>query len=253
MSWCDKLASTPGVGIKLDRHYVSGHAILDAISPILDTWADGEKQKFVIDKDESFILALTTDNGFHYGIEPTRIHVTFNHRMQPKPISGGPPVLEMLSSPLPYSELLPEVSKRLSEVTLLVPGVKTRTVTRVGVISSTLVANDELPPGIARFIKYISRPWDCLPENYSIHITTELDKTADWSDRCIHLIHKPEDSEQLLTLRFDWQRLFTIGHAITPDSLKEILTTAEKASTKYFEDIAEGNMFDEEIIVSRAT
>lgn len=252
MSWCDKLASTPGAGFKLDQHFASGDVILHALAPVLDKWVEGDKQLFTVHRTEPFSVAFSTDDGYHYGIDSLKTHVTFSHKMKVKPVSGGPPIMEMLSRPLPYSDLLPEVSKRLTEVTLLIPSTKDRTLTRVGIIASTKVADDEVPPGIARFISYIGRPWEGSVESFSCHIVAEIDKASGWSDRCVHTLIKPDDPEELLDLKFDWQRTFTSGRPITSDSLKEILESAQKASNEYFEDLAEGSRFDEDLI-PRAT
>ena len=250
MSWCDKLASTPSAGFKLDQHFASGDVILHALAPVLDKWVEGDKQLFTVDRNEPFSVAFNTDDGYHYGIDSLKTHVTFIHKMKVKPVSGGPPIMEMLSRPLPFTELLPEVSKRLTEVTLLIPSTKDRTLTRVGIIASTTVAEDEAPPGIARFIRYIGRPWEGSVDSFSCQIIAEIDKASSWSDRCIHALNKPEDPEELLTLKFDWQRTFTSGRPITSVSLKEVLASAQKASNDYFEGLAEGSRFDEDLIRS---
>lgn len=252
MSWCDKLSSTPSVGFKLDHHFASSDAILHALTPILDNWVEGDKQKFSIVRQDSFSVTFSTNDGFQYGVEPSRVHISFTHKMKVKPISGGPPVMEMLSSPTPFTELLPKVSKHLLNATLLVPSTKNRTLKRVGIISTTEVNNEEVPPGIARFIKYIGRPWPGLLDQFDIRLTASIEENSNWSDRCIHTLLRPEDPEQLTRLQFDWQRTFTKGRAITADSLKEILARAEKDSISYFEELAEGNLFDEELI-SKAT
>ena len=248
MSWCDKLASTPAIGFKLDQHFLSSDAILNAIAPILDRWVEGDKQLFTVDKKEAFLLELSTQDGFFYGLDSSRAHVTFKHQLKAKSVSGGPPVMEMLSHPLPFTELLPEVSKRLIEAVLLIPGIKERTIVRVGIISFTTVADDEVPPGIARFIKYIGRPWKGSVESLTCNIIAEIKNASDWSDRCIHTLVKTDDPEELLTLKFDWQRTFTSPRRATPEALKEILERAEKASKEYFEELAEGSRFDEELI-----
>jgi hypothetical protein len=249
VSWCDKLASTPGVGFRLDPHFAPSEIILNALAPTLDQWFEDDKRLFNIERqNDPFTAGFNTNDGFQYGIEPSKIFVVFNHSMRFKQVSGGPPVLEMLSRASPYTELLPKVSKRLTEVTLLLPAIKTRKVTRVGIISTTIVADDEAPPGIARFIKYIGRPWQGVANTYNIRITAEIDRSPHSSDRCTHSLSRPEDPEELLSLKFDWQRTFDPGRPITLDSLQEILVGAEKASNKYFEDLAEGSRFDEDII-----
>lgn len=250
MSWCDKLASTPSVGFRLDYQFMSGGAILDAFAPMLAKLADGEKQKFNIERLEASVAAYTTEDGFHYAVEPSKIHVAFRHSLKAKPISGGPPVMEMISRPLPFSELVPEVSEKLIEATSLLPGIKNRKVTRVGIVAATQVANEDLPPGIARFIKYVGRPWKGRVDAYSFQIVGALGEAPGWTDRCVHTLNRPEDAEQLVTLNFDWQRSFTTGRSTSRDSLEEIVSSAEKASSKYFEELAEGNQFDEDLISS---
>ena len=251
LSWCDKLASVPTVGFKLDAHFGSGDALLDALSPITNRLIAGDTVKFSLDQHTSLDVALTSEDGFQYMLDATKVAVGFRHRLKAKAISGGPPIMEMLSTPLPYTQLLPEVSRRLSEAVLLMPNASSRQIQRVGVLASTQVSEEDLPPGISRFIEYMGRPWGGSLEHFKINLTCGLEKTPEWTDRCIHTLTKPEDMERLLTLQFDWQRTFTTGRSIGPDSVESILATAHKASTKYFEDLAEGNRFDEEII--RAT
>ncbi len=188
MSWCDKLASTPAVGFTIDWHFATSSAILQAFSPILDKLVQDNKQMFTVERQEPFIVVFITNDGFQYSIEPSKIAVSFRHRLKVKHTSGGPPTMELLSRPLPFSKLLPNVSKRLIEATLLLPGTKTRTVTRIGIVSTTLVAEDEVPPGVARFIKYIGRPWKGSVDNFNVQIVADLDKTPKWSDRCVHLL-----------------------------------------------------------------
>jgi hypothetical protein len=248
LSWCDKLASTPAVGFTIDWHFATSSAILQAFSPILDKLVQDNKQMFTVERQEPFIVVFITNDGFQYSIEPSKIAVSFRHRLKVKHTSGGPPTMELLSRPLPFSKLLPNVSKRLIEATLLLPGTKTRTVTRIGIVSTTLVAEDEVPPGVARFIKYIGRPWKGSVDNFNVQIVADLDKTPKWSDRCVHLLVKPEDWEQLPTLQFDWQRTFAPGRPLTDDSLRDIMARAETASLKYLEELAEGSLFDEDVI-----
>jgi hypothetical protein len=152
VSWCDKLASTPSIGFKIDPYYTSGDSIIDAIRPILDRLVDGDRVLFTVNRHESFAFSFTTEDGFQHGIEPIKAFVDFHHRLKAKPVSGGPPIMEMLSKPLPYTDLLPEVAKRLAEMTLLIPGAKQRKINRVGIVSATRVVEDEVPPGIARFM-----------------------------------------------------------------------------------------------------
>ena len=248
MTWCDKLASTPGVGLKLDYHFMPAEAILHALAPVLDPLVAHDKWKFTIERLEAYRLVVVTNDGFHYGAEPSKLNVTFNHRLRAKQVSAGPPVMELLSSPLPFTTLMPMVSSKLIDAALLVPSPKSRTVTRVGITSTTVVADDEAPPGILRFLQYVGRPWCGSPKHFSIQITADLGGGSGWSDRCIHTLVKTEDPDQLLTINLDWQRTLSTGRPITREALSELVQSAQAPALKYFEDVAEGSRFDEELI-----
>lgn len=257
-TWCDKLAATPAVGFKFDQHFAPSTTILDSLAPVLDKLVDREgakfalteKPRFTINRQDSFTLEFTTEDGFHYGADPSRVWVEFQHRMRVKPASGGPPVAELLSRPAPFSELLRQVSKRLLEATELIPEIGSRALIRVGVVASTFVTEQELPPGMARFIQYLGRPWRGDLAQYSLQLTADLDRNPDWLDRAAHTLIKPGDPEDPLTLRLDWSRTFSAGHHADERVLKSALEQATEASMNYFEDLAEGSRFDEEIIRS---
>jgi len=224
--------------------------LLEVMKPVLDPLVRHDKQRFTINRLEAFDLELTTEDGFHYGFDASRIWVEFQHRLRAKPISGGRPVAELISRAEPYSKLLPEVSERLVDATKQVFEIGPRQLIRVGVITTTLVAEEDVPPGVARFIEYMGRPWRGNVDNFSFQITGELERTDKWIDRCIHVLVKPEDPEQLPMLKFDWYRTFTAARMASVDLVKDELDRAIIASSKYFEELAEGDRFDEELINS---
>jgi hypothetical protein len=253
MSWCDKLASTPSVGLKLNYHFASSGELLGALSPVFDGLVQGDTIKFTINRQDPFAIEFTTENGFHYGIEPSRVWVDFQHRMKIRPTSGGPPIAEMLSRPTPYSELLPDVSRRLVETMEGVLKIGPRTFSRLGIVATTTIASDELPPGMLRFIEYINRPWGRSVEHYTFQINAELSHTPSWTDRCNHILIKaPEEPDQLVRLQLDWNRTFTSELAAKKESIEKVFEDISKESLQYFEDLAEGNRFDEELIRSTA-
>ncbi len=248
MSWCDKLASTPTVGLTFSPQTLSGASLLSALAPLLDEWTEGDKQKFTLSKQDAFSAEVTTDDGFKYGVDSTRLSVEFHHRLKVKQVSGGPPVVEMLSRPAPFTELLPDVCERALRLSALVSDPGPRTLRRLGIVSTTIVAEDEAPPGILRFIRYVARPWDNFLDHYAFSMTAPISNASGWSDRCIHQILKPDDPEALVTIIFDWQRTFATPKRLTPASLRSLLTAARTDATEYFEDLAEGNRFDVDLL-----
>ncbi|MEK6707600.1 MAG: hypothetical protein AABY81_02155 [Pseudomonadota bacterium] len=222
---------------------------MDALAPLLNSWIVGKNDNFSLAKQDSFDIELTTEDGFYYGIDSEKVSVAFGHRMKIKPVSGSHPIVEMLSHPEPFTKLLPEVCKRVLDAANLVIDPKIRLLERIGIVSTTVVSEDEAPPGICRFIQYMSQPWDNKLDFYNFQVVSNLSENADWSDRCIHQITKTEASEELVTLKFDWQRIFKEKKSLTSiASLKGSLVSAQEASLDYFEQLAEGNRFDREII-----
>jgi hypothetical protein len=216
---------------------------------MLDKWVEGDRQLFNVERREPFSVTVSAHDGYNYEVDPSRISVTFTHSMRMKMMSGGPPVAEMLSDPLPYTKLLPSVSRKLMDATLLVCERTTRKITRVGVVATASVAPNEIPPGIGRFVAYIGRPWKGFVEHYSLQIVSELANTPESSDRCIHTLSKVDnDPDQLLKLNFDWQRTLKNSRTVTSETMTQLIKSAEEAALKYFEELAEGNLFDENLI-----
>jgi hypothetical protein len=247
-SWCDKLASTPSIGVRFLPLYETSANILQALSPMLGRLRKGEDDRFKVVKNAPFEVQINTDDGFAYGVDPVTVFVDFHHSLKAKPVSGGPPVLEMLSHPLPFTQLLPEVSKRLEEIIWLLPTAKSRRLSRAGIVANAQVDNDAVPPGIRRLITYLGRPWKGLLDSFSFQITGQIGESSSYSDRCIHTVIRPEDEEQLMTVTFDWQRVYKSERAIAPASLTTLLNEAQRDALAYFEQLAEGNRFDEELI-----
>lgn len=247
MSWCDKLASTPGVGLRLDKSYLPVDRLLEPLAPMMSKWVDKEKPTFNIEGQDAFGFSMGTFEGFHYLANPEQLAVEFKHRLRLQPRSAGPPTAEMISKPLPYTQLLPKVSDRLIEFSRLITSGTTRKLNRLGIISTTVVSLEDAPPGIVRLLEHFGRPWSEHLEFYNIQITAELPKskgTLD-HDRCIHQVLRAEDDiDGLVTIRLDWQRYLDEGRTLSMTSLPKLLEGAATDAFAYFEDVAEGARFD---------
>ena len=252
-SWCDKLASTPTIGLKLNFHYSPPDEMLATLAPVID--AASKEDKVAINLNQYDLAApavtFTTHGGFKYSLDSTKLSVGFEHILRTRAVSAGPPVTEMLSKPSPYTLLLKEVTARLWDAALLVNAAKPRTITRVGIVSITKVSEDDIPPGIHKLIKYLGRPWRSELESFNYRVIARLADASGYSDRCIYGLDKPDpgsDDAEIMTLNFDWQRVFGSGHAISGTMLGEIVQPAQKAALNHFEELAEGSQFDEDII-----
>lgn len=254
ISWCDKLASTPGIGLTLDGAYFPSAHYQEALMPITAQWVDRDKPAFAVEQQDSFNFAITSHDGFHYAFNPAQIYCEFRHRLRYMPQSAGPPTAELMSKPLPFTQLLPKISERLVEATRLVVDGTSRTLRRVGVVATTVVSDDEAPPGIRRFIDYMSRPWTTTPYMFNVDITAILPKSpkAEWEDRCQHAVTKLEHGDGLLTIRLDYHRTFDAPKMLSIGLLDETLKKLRVDALKYFEDVGQGERFDENIICGRS-
>jgi len=249
LSWCDKLASVPTAGIALSPHFAVGK-LVDSFTPILDPLVDSFRvPRFSFgEQQQGTGFSFSTEDGFVYGADATKLSVGFQHRMKVKLISGAAPVMEMLSNPLPYTKLLPVVSERLVEASQLLPEIANRKLFQAGIVATTSVAIEDVPPGVSRLIQYMGRPWGGELISYNYSIVSEITATDDWKDKCQHTVIKQEDPEKLLTLVFDFHRTFAAPQSSSRQSLKSIVSSCGESALEYFEDLAEGNRFDEHII-----
>jgi hypothetical protein len=83
VSWCDKLASIPTVGITLSPRYHSPASLLEAMTPILDSHVTAKSNfqpqtRFNIERQDVFELAFSVEEGFRYGFGPTSARLTFS-------------------------------------------------------------------------------------------------------------------------------------------------------------------------------
>lgn len=244
VSWCDKLASVPSGGLRFNHRYVPVELIVARWHPILDAVADDGQQNFQLQRHSDFSFDVHTDEGFKYGCDPSRVHCGFQHRMKLRNVSGSTPNVEMLSTAQPFTMLLPEVLKRTVDAAMLLPDIKDRNFFRAGVTSTTWVDDADLPPGLARFLEYLGRPWQGLTGGFSVQLTANIGSTKSWTDRCIHTLLRSEHGDEVMTVQFDFQRTYENPRPVTREALVEVCKEVEAASLEYFEALAEGNMFD---------
>jgi len=223
--------------------------LLEPLTPIVSAWIEKDKDRpaFSVDHQDVYNATLTTFDGYQYLIGPEILAVEFRHRLRVRPQSAGPPTAELLSKPAPYSELLVETTNRLLDMVRLTMTGEQRKLLRIGVVSTTLVSEGDVPPGIVRFLKRVAKPWNTSLDAFSVDVTTKLPKVKSTAryDRCIHQFTKPEDNEGLVTIKLDWQRLFDEEKRLSITVLPALLASAKNDALDYFEDIGEGGRFDE--------
>ncbi len=243
-SWCDKLASVPSAGFRYDHSYLPREIILDSLRPILDANATDVGAEFQVPRNDDFNVEISLESGFRYGVDPNRVHVSFNHHMKVRNVSGAAPKVEMISKPQPFTALLPDVISRLISISFLLPGVDKRRLLRIGTTATTPVDAADLPPGLGRFLTYVGKPWDGLKGGFSIQVTGEIQNSESFTDRCLHTFLRSEKEDEVMTVQLDFQRTFKEPKVANRDALNSLCDELQRDSLDYFERLAEGNMFE---------
>lgn len=245
MSWCDKLASVPIAGLKFEHHFLSSSQLLDALSRVLDDNMEGDKPQFSLDEQGPFNVVFTTKDGFRYTADQSKLTIGFNHRVKIKPVTGGPPVMEMVSKPMKFTDLLDDCIERLIEASGYFRAIRLKPLNRIGIVSATSADQDALPPGVLSLINHMGRPWQNRITDFNFRILANLRNDDRVSERCVHNFIKTEDPEDLTAVTFDWQRIYLKPQPADEKSLRRQLADCKDQALQYFEELAIGSRFDE--------
>ncbi|WP_141245445.1 hypothetical protein [Mesorhizobium sp. WSM3864] len=238
------MASVPSVGIFYAPVFVSSDRIIDSIAPMLNRWTVDGKADFAISVPDPLKVEIRHNNGFTYAVESNRVSIAYQHRVKFRNISGGRPVAELISSPLPFSGLLDAAIDDIIELTLLLPIAKSSSINRVGIVSSTHADEDDMPPGVRKLIDFLAKPWPGALSAYQVSIVGNLPSSKEYEDRCIYGITKPDDDSDIPNYKFDWQRGYVTSFPINKDTLQKEFQRNRKAAIEYFEKLAIGDEFD---------
>jgi hypothetical protein len=243
VSWCDKLASRPTIGLRITPSFRPADNLLSALSPLftaqIKPLAQGEKATFTIDKKEAFDVIFTLQEGYRYSLGPTTLAIAHVHKIELRNASAGLPWLNFSSDEIVFTKSLEEISSRLLKCAeLLDEG--SRRVTQFGLVSQTLVSYEEMPPGIVDQIENTVRPWGNAPF-FSFQIVSILDDNDQHIDRCIQTISRSEDEEVIPTISLDWQRTLKDSRlTLRYSSVKSFLDECTEKALRYFEELGEG-------------
>lgn len=244
VSWCDKLASTPAIGIFFEPHHASSASILDQIAPLLNQLGTAKEVGYQIEKSDPLAVLLIQDQGFQYGVEARRMFIDFKHRLKVKHVSGSHPVLDMLSTPSPYTQALTDMQQRIVRLYEMVDPKGLRSVSRIGMVSTTIVDRSDVPPGIEKFISFLESPWASGSESLNFTLMGKISDNDDSIDKCLHTVVELDNEPGMVNLRFDFQRTFKSVVPTKASKIEELLPRVAKSALSYFESLAIGDRFD---------
>jgi hypothetical protein len=117
-------------------------------------------------------------------------------------------------------------------------------------VTSTAVGVSDLPPGVRRLIDHVGKPWSGKLSQYNVELSAELGGKDEYKDRCIHIVGSGDEEnnpDRLVSVKFDWQRTYAFSRPIAVDAIRKLVAVGRGGALDYFEEVAEGSRFDEEI------
>jgi hypothetical protein len=242
-SWCDKLASLPSVGLKFSNSFTSSAILLDKITPFLDSMATGDTNNFTLLRNEPFSIAIDTEQGFQYTIEPGRVFITKVRKIKIKNMgTSHSPIFELPYDEQSYTQALQELVNRIVDFSQLLIDFGTRRLIRVGIVTTTSAKEDEFPPGIIGIINELKTTWNNTIISIDNNIKTVISRSDDEEIYCAHRIVVPEESpDSLVTIIMDWQKQFIVPKICSISSTRKIIDGCVISAINYFELFASGD------------
>lgn len=242
MSWLDSVlvAPTIGLGIKLPLRVDADKgrylaSFLDFIS------SKGEAKIALEGKPEKNPLAVKLA-GHTISLSNERLAVSYGYEVKTVVNEKGLPSFA-LPEVIPYSELLCTVKSYFLEAAKCLEPAGGTTYSFIGIVAATSLNAEALPPGVERFIEYISGAWEGLVAIDMARLTVKLSENSLATDRCHHTCKfdtaKREDG---FTLKLDWQRVYKTESPLRLQDLSQNLDSCIHAFLDYCERFGEGNL-----------
>ena len=213
---------------------------LSRLRPRLREWsaAGREIQASVLNP---FQFRLDGGDGLVYVVNSDNVTVQFQYPTSMEDAPGSLPAPKFTVERAAYSELLERVVGETADL-LGDLAAGPLPLSRIGVVASISMSDDEWPPGVAAFVEHIARPWGGAVPAMNGRVTGIIKDEGGISDRCIHTFDRDADRGGGLRLTLDWQRLYTEPIEFGPASARATIEEGTADALRYFERFAEGDL-----------
>jgi hypothetical protein len=242
MTWLDHTLAAPVVGCTFRPSFQSSQEYIAALRPLLKKWR--EKSDLEISEQTPLSLSINSKTGFNYSFESDKFAVRFQYAVQIKPKPGQiPSEIENGPDVRKYSELLASIIEEYCEVFDHIVGSESRGLQRLGIVANCRLDGRLLPPGVARFAKYLARPWGGSLAKCQAHLLGNIAETEKTRDRCHHQIDMDDDRKDDVRFTLDWQRSFISEIELGRGKLlREQFKKCSAAAVDYFERWGKGDL-----------
>ena len=241
MTWLDRVLAVPTIGFSLTPELLSDHEVVTSIRPLFDAWAK-EGEVSIQQKDMS--LAFQTASGYKFSIDHNVATVEFAYRFELKDRPGTFPVFPQLETEK-YSVLLERIIGKTNEFIEHVFANRRRNLVRLGIVATSRIDGENLPPGVALYIEHLQRPWGKPLIRCDSNLVSVLREDEKTRDQCHHRLSFDQgDKLKKNDFRFvlDWQRVMLTPTELRSGSSRGQLQSASSSALDYFEKFGRGEL-----------
>jgi hypothetical protein len=192
MTWLDHVLAMPTVGCGVVPSFHTAQELISALRPQLKEW--GKTTELGITSEQPLLLTIARKDGFTYSFEPDKFAVQFRYRYELKQKPGQ--AIPELSPGLEFQKFSVLLGKAIDDYCAIfdqVVGSESRAVVRMGIVATCRLDKELLPPGVERFVRYLTQPWGKPLTKCQTHLVGVLSKDEKIQDRCHHQLDMTDD------------------------------------------------------------
>lgn len=245
MLWFDGLLSVPGIGVRIKPNYkeanVFNEKMIDFIEYLSEEYDDLE-----IKKKEIWGYSISSKkSSFSFDIARKDIVVQCSYSIVQEPQAGKLPKFVMPEVKT-CSELFNNIFEYIQKIFEVIKDIKGFKYDRIGIFSDINIDEESIPPGVAAWIKNLSKTLAGELSQANSMLLMKLNETEGHHEQCHHFINFDQSSiENGYHLKLDWQRVYDTPILLTYKSIIEDINICKREAFTYFQKFGEGGLYDD--------
>lgn len=230
MSWIDKVASAPAVGLEFEAWFRSRDGLVEALNPLfaeLDQAGEG----LMFQDLGPMALRVELSRGLRLTVDLKSIIVSATQSEAAFGAEGT------------HAEALGEACGIAAQMAELLFKNEYRGLRRAGFVADCRVPSEAPPPGVEAWLAALARPWgERELELVDGQFAVELASGENYRDRCHHRLGWEKSLTDQFGVRLDWQRLYDPADGLRGKDVGARLETLSALALMYLEQFGAGEV-----------
>lgn len=244
--WMDLVVATPTLGVTFVPTWRTAQEVLAAIRPVLLDNADASDgvSKMQFNVRDPFSVEATIPNGLSFTLTHNQVVCTFRYSVEVEDAADEVARLKFArgdSAAVPVTELIADVAALTARLLGLCAGLeqeKVLKVVKIGVLMSGRIPKNQMVPGFNRYWKHLAQGMNLI--DYEGNALASISGVDENRTQCHHFL-KIEETQDLATIRLDWQQRFPKA-AMKASQLASAIDAARKSAIGYFIEFGENGL-----------